>query len=160
MKRLGIIGGVSWHSSLQYYRLINEGIAQRLGRKHSAQLVISSLDFADLLMWQKNPDENVLKQAFLAEGERLQVAGCDGFIIASHTLSWLGDYIQKQLGLEHVRLYNALFGALTLLGVRSVGLTGTRYTMGEPVYRSKYTEAGFRVQVPDEPYFTGVASIV
>jgi aspartate racemase len=111
-------------------------------------------------MWQKNPDENVLMQAFLAEGVRLKAAGCDGFIIASHTLSWLGDHIQSQLGLNHVSLYEALFKRLRRLGAKRVGLTGTRYTMGDAIYRSRYTEAGFDLQVPDEPYFTGVASIV
>ncbi|MBM3382701.1 MAG: amino acid racemase [Betaproteobacteria bacterium] len=160
MRKLGIIGGVSWHSSIEYYRLLNQGVSQRLGSTHSAKLVLSSLDFSELLEWQKAEDSNALKQAFLAEGERLKSAGCEGLIVASHTLSWLGDYIQNEIGLEHVSLYDALFMRLRNLSAQSVGLVGTRYTMGDQRYREEYEKAGFIIKTPDEPHFTKIARAI
>ncbi|MEN9808776.1 MAG: hypothetical protein RLZZ488_343 [Pseudomonadota bacterium] len=160
MKILGIIGGVSWHSSAEYYRLLNLRIAERLGVRHSARIVMSSLDFADLLDWQRDADESRLKHAFLAEGQRLKSAGCDAFVIASHTLSWLGDLIEAELGLQHISLYDALFNRLRSLGAQQIGLLGTKYTMSDPLYRQRYESSGFAVLIPDEPHFTATARIV
>ncbi|MEN9529151.1 MAG: hypothetical protein RI932_1024 [Pseudomonadota bacterium] len=145
---------------MEYYRLLNQEVVRRVGSTQSAQLVLSSLNFADLLAWQRNSDPSVLQTAFLAEGRRLMAAGCDGFIIASHTLSWLGDHIQNELGLEHVSLYDSLFSHLQRVGARKIGLIGTRYTMGDALYREHYESAGFKLITPDEPHFTSVAKVV
>ncbi|MEY3903235.1 MAG: hypothetical protein RL189_2541 [Pseudomonadota bacterium] len=160
MKILGIIGGVSWHSSAEYYRLLNLRIAEQLGVRHSARIVMSSLDIADLLDWQRDADESSLKSAFLAEGQRLKSAGCDAFVIASHTLSWLGDLIEAEHGLQHISLYDALFDRLRALGAQQIGLLGTKYTMSDPLYRQRYESAGFSLLIPDEPHFSATAKIV
>ncbi|NBO37685.1 amino acid racemase [bacterium] len=160
VKTLGIIGGVSWHSSAEYYRQLNLSITRLRGQRHSARVVLSSLNFADLLSWQRDPNTHQLQRGFLAEGEKLQAAGCDAFIIASHTLSWLGESIESKIGLKHISLYDALFAKLHSLGVRRVGLTGTRDTLSAPRYRDSYERAGFEVIIPDEPHFTRTATIV
>lgn len=160
MKTLGIIGGVSWHSSAEYYRQLNEQVAVRKGQRHSARVVMTSIDFADLLAWQKDVSQEQLKTAFLKEGERLKDAGCGAFIIASHTLTWLGELIEAELGLKHISLYAALFNRLHTLGVQRVGLLGTRYTMSDQRYRDQYQQAGFAVVTPEEPHLTRTATIV
>lgn len=160
MKTLGIIGGVSWHSSAEYYRQLNIKVAQRLGPRHSARLVLSSIDFADLLSWQRDPDNSRLKSAFRAEVQRLKSAGCEAFVIASHTLSWLGDELGADEGLRHIGLYDSLISRLRTLGVRRIGLTGTRYTMTDPRYRQTYEASGFEVITPTEPHLTRTATIV
>lgn len=157
---LGIIGGVSWHSSAEYYKQLNRAVAQTFGRRRSARIVLSSLDFADLLNWQRDPSHAQLKDAFLLEGTRLKAAGCDAFLIASHTLTWLGEYIESAIGLPHVGLYEALFSQLRKQEARTVGLMGTRYTMTDPVYLEHYKRAGFGVVTPDEPLRGAVAEII
>lgn len=160
MKTLGIIGGVSWHSSAEYYRQLNIKVAHRLGPRHSAKLVLSSIDFADLLSWQRDSDNSRLKSAFRAEVQRLKSAGCEAFVIASHTLSWLGDDLGADVGLKHIGLYDSLISRLRTLGVRRIGLTGTRYTMTDSRYRETYEAAGFEVITPFEPHLTRTATIV
>ncbi|MFZ9521268.1 MAG: aspartate/glutamate racemase family protein [Silvanigrellaceae bacterium] len=160
MRTLGIIGGVSWHSTAQYYKLLNESVARSLGHRHSARIVLSSVDFADLLEWQKDKTNKALIDAFLKEGQRLKAAGCQSFIIASHTLTWLGDIVEAEIGIKHISLYDSIFNKLRLLGATRVGLTGTRYTMQDPVYRAQYERAGFKIAIPHQPHLTRTASIV
>lgn len=160
MKTLGIIGGVSWHSSAEYYQQLNRAVSERLGKRHSARVVLASLDFFDLLQWQKTSDQTVLLNGLLVEANRLKSAGCDGFLIASHTLSWLGPLIEAETGLTHVSLFEAVFRQLRSLGARRMGLIGTQYTMKETLYREIYEKAGFEVFVPQEPHLTQVATII
>jgi aspartate racemase len=160
LRTLGIIGGVSWHSTAEYYKLINQRIAQILGQQQSARLVITSLNLADILSWQKEASTDRLVEAFLSEGQRLKAAGCNGFLIASHTLSWLGDLIESEIGLKHLCLYDALFRKLNSIKAQKIGLIGTRYTMKDARYREKYEDAGFTVLTPAEPHLTRVATIV
>jgi aspartate racemase len=157
---LGVIGGVSWHSSSEYYRQLNMRVAQHFGRRQSARIVLSSLNFADLLDWQKDNSNQQLCAAFLLEGQRLKAAGCDAFLIASHTLNWLGQLIEAQVGLSHICLYKAVFEQMKKLNLQTVGLVGTRYTMSESGYVKNYEEAGFTVVTPTEPLRTQVADIV
>lgn len=160
MQTLGMIGGVSWHSTAQYYKLLNEGIALKLGARHSARIVLSSIDFADLLEWQKDKSSKQLIDAFVAEGRRLKAAGCHGFVIASHTLAWLGDIVEAETGIKHISLYEATFNKLHSLNATRIGLTGTRYTMQDAHYRERYQKVGFEIVVPNQPHLTRTAAIV
>lgn len=158
--KLGIVGGVSWYSTAEYYRQLNLRVAQLYGAKHSARVVISSLNFADLLNWQKDSSQKELLCAFVEEGRRLKAAGCDAFVIASHTLSWLGERVEEELGIRHICLYSSIFNKLERLGAHSIGLMGTRYTMSDPRYVERYETAGYSVLTPDEPLRNEVARIV
>lgn len=160
MQTLGIIGGVSWYSTAEYYRRINQKITQVLGLPHSARLMIATVDFADLLLWQKDSSMHLLREAFLAEGCKLKSAGCEAFIIASHTLSWLGTIIESDIGIKHISLYDAVFQKLKSLDAQRVGLTGTRYTMKDYRFRELYEKAGFEVCIPREPHQQRTAHIV
>jgi len=157
---LGVIGGVSWHSSAEYYKQLNARVAQQFGRRQSARIVLSSLNFADLLEWQKDVSHETLRKAFLSEGQRLKNAGCHAFVIASHTLSWLGKFIEEEFGLKHICLYKAVHEHLHRMNARSIGLIGTRYTMSESRFIGRYEEAGFTVVTPSDPLRTQVAEIV
>ncbi len=157
---LGVIGGVSWHSSAEYYKQFNAAVAQQFGRRQSARLVLSSLNFSDLLEWQRDDSTQLLRNAFLAEGQRLKSAGCDAFVIASHTLSWLGQLIEEEFGLSHICLYKAVHEHLNALNARTIGLIGTRYTMAETSSIGRYEEAGFKIVTPSEPLRTQVAEII
>ncbi len=159
-KILGIIGGVSWHSSIEYYRLLNENTAKRLGAKHSARLILNSLDFSNLLEWQKSKDQRDLLNGFIEAGQALRASGCQAFAIASHTLSCLGEQVEQETGLVHISLYDALFRRLRFLGARRVALLGTLQTMTEEKYQRIYSDAGFEVIVPVEPHLSNTARIV
>ncbi|MEN9826262.1 MAG: hypothetical protein RI953_2007 [Pseudomonadota bacterium] len=160
MRTLGIIGGVSWHSTLQYYKLLNQSVARNVGKNHSARIILNSIDFADLLTWQRDKSNKLLIDAFVAEGRKLHAAGCEAFIIASHTLGWLGEIIELETGIKHISIYDALFRKLNSLNATRVGLTGTRYTMQDSLYRERYQKAGFEVVAPDQPHLTSTAAIV
>ncbi len=160
LRTMGIIGGVSWHSTAEYYKLINLRVSQCLGRSHSARLVITSLNFAELLALQREKNSANLVNAFLVEGKKLKSAGCESFMIASHTLSWLGKIIEDEIGLKHMSIYDALVRKLRNINAQRIGLTGTLYTMKDEFYREHYHRAGFSIVTPNEPHLTRIATIV
>lgn len=160
LRIVGLIGGVSWHSTAEYYRLLNQRVSSTCGPTHSARLFISSINFSDLLLWQKKENAQILVENFIAEGRKLKAAGCEGFLIASHTLTWLGDLIEFETGMKHLSLFEALIRRLKTMEIHKIGLTGTSYTMKDKRYRDKYQAAGFEVLIPREPHLTQVSTIV
>lgn len=125
MKTIGLLGGMSWESTIPYYRLINEGIKQRLGGLHSAQVLLHSVDFHEIEEcqrrgeWDKTGD--ILAEASLG----LQRAGAEGIVLCTNTMHKVADATGR---------------AITGAGMTRVALLGTRYTMEQDFYRGRLTE--------------------
>lgn len=159
-RKLGIIGGVSWYSTARYYQRINEYVGASLGREHSARLVINSLEFSQLLQWQSKRDQIELVDGFVRAGKELAAAGCSAFAIASHTLSFLGEKVASETGLEHISLYSSVMRRLSGLNAKRIGLIGTLQTMTEERYAKMYKDHGYQIVVPDARYLKPVARVV
>ncbi|STH09835.1 arabinose-proton symporter [Escherichia coli] len=140
MKTIGLLGGMSWESTIPYYRLINEGIKQRLGGLHSAQVLLHSVDFHEIEEcqrrgeWDKTGD--ILAEAALG----LQRAGAEGIVLCTNTMHKVADAIESRCTLPFLHIADATGRAITGAGMTRVALLGTRYTMEQDFYRGRLTE--------------------
>ncbi|MHC1653924.1 aspartate/glutamate racemase family protein [Stenotrophomonas maltophilia] len=149
MKTLGLIGGMSWESSAQYYRLINEEVRQRLGGAHSAQLLLWSVDFAGIKQLQHEGDWNTLGAHMIDGARRLQAGGADLLLICTNTMHLLVDRIEASCPLPLLHIADPTAEAIVRTGARTVGLLGTAFTMEQDFYRNRLQERfGLEVLIP------------
>ena len=160
MRKLGIIGGTSWHSTALYYDHINRGVAHRLGGLHSARLVIESLDLAPYAKMELSGDWDGVAEATLDAGKRLEGAGADGVIITSNTGHKVFDAVAPKLGVPMLHIADATADKLVADGRKRVALLGTRYTMTEPHIRSRLESRGISLVPIDEASMREVDRII
>ncbi|MDK9583629.1 aspartate/glutamate racemase [Lelliottia wanjuensis] len=151
MKTIGLLGGMSWESTIPYYRLINEGIKQRLGGLHSASLLLHSVDFHEIEAcqasgeWEKAGE--ILAQAALG----LQRAGAEGILLCTNTMHKVASQIEERCSLPFLHIADATGRAIAASGMKRVALLGTRYTMEQDFYRGRLeSQFGIESLVPDE----------
>ncbi|MCB1555603.1 MAG: aspartate/glutamate racemase family protein [Xanthomonadales bacterium] len=151
MKTLGLIGGMSWESTLPYYRFINEAVGRRLGGLHSAKLVLYSVDFAEIERMQRDDawDE---AGAHLADAARtLESAGASLIVLCTNTMHKVAEAIEASVAIPLLHIADATGVAVRQAGLRRVGLLGTRFTMEQAFYRDRLqARHGLDVIVPDE----------
>lgn len=134
MKTIGIIGGMSWESTLTYYQLINTMANEQLGGLHSAQLLISSIDFAELISAQERGDDGAQIQLLHTAASNLQTAGANYIVIATNTIHRFADEIMKDIEIPLLHIADAVGYELTQQGISTIGLLGTKITMEEDFY--------------------------
>jgi aspartate racemase len=160
MRRIGLLGGTTWLSTLEYYRLLNEGVRDRLGGSHSADLVLRSVDFADVEALQETGDWAALGSAYAAEAGRLASAGAEVVGICANTMHLVYDDVAAS-GLETVHLVDAVARTCRGLGATKVGLLGTGYTMASPdLYPPRMAAHGVEVLVPPDDEAAAVHRII
>ena len=148
MRTLGLLGGMSWESTVTYYRLLNEGVRDRLGGMHSARLVLHSVDFADIEVLQRAGRWSEAG-AILADGARgLAAAGAEALVICANTMHLVVDQVEAA-GLPVLHIGDALAAAAREQGVTALALLGTAYTMEQPFLRDHLAAAGVSTVVPD-----------
>ncbi|ALO47522.1 aspartate/glutamate racemase family protein [Pseudohongiella spirulinae] len=150
MKTIGLLGGMSWESTVTYYRLINEGIKQRLGGLHSAKIVLVSVDFAEVEQLQHVGDWQAAGALLTDAAAGLQKAGADFMLICTNTMHKVAAQIQSQVSLPLLHIADATADKLLAEGVSTVGLLGTRFTMEQDFYKQRLIERGLTVVVPDD----------
>jgi aspartate racemase len=161
VKTLGLIGGLTWHSTLEYYRLINQGVAERLGGSHSAQLALYSLDFAPVEKMQDAGKWKDLGRLMVGAARALAAAGAEGIVICANTMHRLADDISRGVSLPIIHIADAAAAAVKKRGLRTVGLLGTRYTMEMEFYKGRLADRhALDVLVPDEQARTAVHNII
>ena len=152
MKRIGILGGMSWESSAEYYRLINEGVRERLGGLHSAELLLRSVDFEPVERLQHAGAWEELGKLLAEAARELEWGGAEGILLATNTMHKVADAIESATELPFLHIADATAERLRREGVRRVGLLGTAFTMEEPFYRRRLEERyGLEVLVPEAP---------
>lgn len=149
MKTIGLLGGMSWHSSALYYQLLNEGIHQRLGGLHSAKIIMSSLDFAGIAELQKLNDWYHAGELLAQHSSRLQQAGADFLIIATNTMHISAPVIEQSISIPILHIADATAEAILQQGLGTCGLLGTRFTMQMDYYKSRLQDKGLEVVIPD-----------
>lgn len=149
MKTIGLIGGMSWESTVTYYKLINEGVRELLGGFHSARLLMYSVDFAEIERcqaageWEKSGD--ILAEA----AKRLEAAGADFILICTNTMHKVAPQVQRSLNIPLLHIADATADALIKSGIAKTALLGTKYTMTQDFYRSRLVQQGISVVVPN-----------
>jgi len=149
MKTIGLIAGMSWESSQLYYRLINQGVQQRLGGLHSAQMLIYSVDFAPIEQLQHCGDWDGAAAVLVDAARRLEAGGADFFLIGTNTMHRVADAVAAAVDIPLLHIADATARVLAAQGVRRVGLLGTAFTMELDFYRDRIEQGGIEVIVPE-----------
>jgi len=140
VKTIGLIGGMSWESSLLYYRLINEGVKQHLGGLHSGQILMYSVDFAPIEKLQHSGDWEGAAEVMVDAARRLEAGGADFFLIATNTMHQVADVVSAAVDIPLLHIADATGEILLRDGVRRIGLLGTAFTMELDFYRRRISE--------------------
>lgn len=152
MKTIGLIGGMSWESTLPYYRRINQQVAERLGGLHSARIILHSVDFFEVERLQAAGDWDRAGEMLAGIARGLERAGADLLVLCTNTMHIVADRIESATRIPLVHIADATAGAVAAAGMTTVGLLGTRFTMEQDFYRGRLERKhGIRVLVPPEP---------
>jgi aspartate racemase len=148
MKTIGLIGGMSWESTIPYYRIINQTVKQRLGGLHSAKVVLVSVDFDEIAAYQHAGNWDEAGRLLAAAARSVQAGGADFILICTNTMHKLVDQVRRAVTIPVLHVVDALAAQLNASGVRKVGLLGTRFTMEQDFYRARIESHGIGVVVP------------
>jgi aspartate racemase len=150
MKTIGLIGGMSWESTVPYYRLINEGVKQRLGGLHSAKLVLYSVDFHEIERLQHDGNWDEAGARLAAAARALRAAGAECLVLCTNTMHKVAAAIEAAVDIPLLHIADPTAQAIRQAGIVTVGLLGTRFTMEEDFYRGRLeTRHELNVLTPD-----------
>ena len=151
MKTIGLIGGMSWESTAEYYRLINEGVKQRLGGLHSAKCLLLSVDFAEVEEQQRLGRWDEAGALMADAASRLERGGADCVVLCTNTMHKLAGWIEEAVSIPFLHIADAAAQRVRAAGLRRIGLLGTRFTMEEDFYTARLQQAGLEVLIPPSP---------
>ncbi len=151
MKTIGLIGGMSWESSIEYYRLINETVRDRLGGLHSAKSVMYSVDFAEIETLQHQAQWAEATQMMINAAKNVENGGADFVVICTNTMHKMADEVQQHINISLLHIADATADKIKAQNLRKIGLLGTKFTMEEDFYRGRLVEKhGLEVIIPPE----------
>ena len=149
MKMIGLIGGMSWESSAQYYRLINEGVRAARGPSSSAKCLLWSFDFAEIALLQRLGDWDRQEKLLIDAAQRLELAGAAVLLICTNTLHKVAQGVQAAVQIPLLHIADPTGQAVAAAGLRKVGLLGTAFTMEQAFFKDRLGQFGFEVLVPE-----------
>lgn len=149
MKTIGLIGGMSWESTVTYYQILNETVKEKLGGLHSAKILLYSVDFAQIEAFQANGQWEESAEVLAQAAENLEKAGADFLLICTNTMHKVAPQVRSRISIPLLHIAEATADALKAAGITRVGLLGTKYTMTQDFYKDKLIEAGIDVVIPD-----------
>ena len=151
MKTIGLLGGMSWESTVPYYRIINELVGKKLGGLHSARLVLYSVEFQEIEMLQHADRWDETAEILAAAARSLEAAGADFLVICTNTMHKVATEIEQGIAIPLLHIADATAEEIKAAGVKTVGLLGTRFTMEHAFYRGRLEQIhDLEVVVPDE----------
>lgn len=149
MKTIGLIGGMSWESTVTYYQIINRLVKEKLGGLHSAQILLYSVDFQPIEECQSRGDWERSAELLSDAALRLEGAGADFILICTNTMHKVAPQVQARLHVPLLHIADATAGALKAASIDTVALLGTKYTMCQDFYKERLIQAGVRVLIPE-----------
>lgn len=149
MKKIGLVGGISWSSTLDYYRLLNMEVNKRLGGLHYAECIINSIDFNAFHACNAAGNWDGSFQLLNQAAKALERAGAELILLGANTAHQVADRVKDQLGIPLLDIRTATINAVKSKGLQQVGLLGTVYTMEMDFYRNKFSEAGIKTLIPE-----------
>lgn len=150
MKTIGLVGGISWVSTLDYYRYLNEGVNERLGGLEFARLIIHSLNYADI---KRNNDRNAwheTRDLIVTACRQMEQAGAGALLLCANTMHMIAEEVQAAVGIPLIHIAAVTADAIREKGITKVALLGTRFTMEQDFFRSRLTAAGIQALIPGE----------
>jgi aspartate racemase len=159
-RKLGLLGGITWHSSLDYERALNEGVNSALGGSSSADLLVRSYDFQQIAQAQSGGDWDGLAATFAADAQAMESAGAEAILICANTMHLVAPQVQAAVQIPVIHMLDATADALLEKGVTRAALLGTGYTMRMPFYRDHMAARGIEVMPPEEPDLTNIHNLI
>jgi len=151
MKTIGMIGGMSWESSLEYYRIMNQAVKEKLGGFHSAQCILYSVDFDDVEKMQHQGDWESLTRLMIEAAQSVKKAGADFLVICTNTMHKMADAVQSAVQIPLLHIADVTAEAVKANGQNRVGLLGTKFTMEQDFYRGRLKDLhGIDVLIPGD----------
>ncbi len=161
MKTIGLIGGLSWESSIEYYRIVNEDVKKRLGGLHSAKCILYSFDLEDIAKLQREGKWVEATKLMADAAQSLERAGADFIVICTNSMHKVFDEMQKSVKIPILHIVDATAEKIKEMGIKKVGLLGTKYTMEEDFYKGRLSKKhGIEVIVPDEKERQAVHNVI
>ncbi len=151
MKSIGLLGGMSWESSSEYYRLINQGINRKLGGHHSAKSIMVSVDFEEVKHYQHIGKWDKATELMIEGAQQIERGGADFLLICTNTMHKMADDVQKAIGIPLLHIADATAQSIKDAGLTKIGLLGTAFTMEETFYKGRLSSRhGLEVVVPEQ----------
>jgi aspartate racemase len=161
MKTIGLIGGMSWESSAEYYRIINQAVKERLGGHHSARLVMYSVDFEEIEELQHRDRWEELTQLMIEAARRVERGGADLLLICTNTMHKMAGEVEESISIPLLHIADATAEEIKKQGFDRVGLLGTRFTMEQDFYKGRLKdEHGIDVLIPGEEDREAIHAII
>lgn len=160
MKTIGLIGGMSWESTVTYYQLINTAVKEKLGGLHSAKVLLYSVDFAQIEQYQASGAWDKSAEVLTDAAKRLELAGADFIVICTNTMHKVAPQMQQALHIPILHIADATADALLAQGIQKVVLLGTKYTMTQDFYKSRLITRNMKVIVPNEQEIEAVNRVI
>ncbi|TIH10041.1 aspartate/glutamate racemase family protein [Pseudomonas leptonychotis] len=161
MRQLGILGGMSWESTASYYRLLNQGVRERLGGLHSAPVLLHSVDFAEIAELQRRGDWQTAATLLASAALGLQQAGATALLLATNTMHKVAPALEAALDIPLLHIADAVGLTLQRQGVKRAALLGTRFTMQEDFYRQRLAERfAIEVIIPTPAQMTEIDRVI
>lgn len=161
MKTIGLIGGMSWESTIPYYRHLNEAVKARLGGLHSAKLVLLSVDFHEIERLQQRGDWDQAGRLLADAAQSLERAGAELLVLCTNTMHKVAPAIEQAVSIPLLHIADPTAAAIQAAGLDTVGLLGTRFTMEQAFYRERLEQRhGIRVLIPETPQRDEVHRII
>ncbi|WP_284035496.1 aspartate/glutamate racemase family protein [Neobacillus sp. 114] len=160
MKTIGLIGGMSWESSIEYYRIINEEVKRQLGGLHSAKCILYSVDFDEIERYQASGEWESAGLALAEAALSLEKAGADFIVICTNTMHKVINYIYEKITIPILHIADATVKQIQNMKLNRIGLLGTKYTMVDDFYKSRIMENGIKVLIPDNEEIDRINSVI
>jgi len=161
MKTIGMIGGMSWESTVSYYKALNRGVKEALGESHSAKIWLYSLDFEEIKTLQHQGEWQKAAEILSAAAQKIEIAGADFLLICTNTMHKVASEVQAGISIPLLHIADITAEILIADGVTKVGLLGTQFTMDEDFYKGRVSEKyGIEVIVPEKPQQEIVHNII
>jgi len=148
MKTVGLLGGMSWESTAEYYRIMNEMVLEELGGLHSSRVIIYSFDFEELAENMRVEDWEAITQILTAGAKKLEVAGSDMILICTNTMHKVADEISGAISIPLLSIVDVTAGEIKKKGLKRVGLLGSKFTMQDAFYRDRLADKGVKALIP------------
>jgi aspartate racemase len=150
MKTIGIIGGLTWYSTVEYYKLLNQLVNERLGGAHAAKLILYSVDFAEIKVLTEKQDWEGIAVIIVEAAKKIEQAGADCLMIGANTMHKIADEVQAAITIPVIHIAAATAAAIEMKGLKKVALLGTKYTMQLDFYKNKLAEKNIATIIPNE----------
>lgn len=160
MKTIGMIGGMSWESTVTYYQIINEVVKEELGGLHSAKIMLYSVDFEEIEKYQSGGEWDRAGGVLAEAAKKLEYAGADYIIICTNTMHKVVPQIEAGIGIPVIHIAEATADVLLQSGIKRVALLGTKYTMTQDFYKEKLIGAGIEVLIPGDEEIEEINEVI